>query len=171
MIACGDGIVRSKDANLLAINGGSITLSKDWAKYILKRMGWVKRRASSKAKVMVENFEEVKENFLLDVKNVVCMDEIPGELIVNWDQTGVNYIPVSSWTIQSEGAKKAEIVAKDDKCQITVVIAGSLKGDILPLQIIYQGKTPRCLPSVKFPSNWHITFSENHWSNEDTLYN
>ena len=98
------------------------------------------------------------------------MDEIPGELIVNWDQTGVNYTPVSSWTMQSEGAKKVEIVAKDDKRQITVVIAGSLKGDILPLQIIYQGKTPRCLPSVKFPSNWHITFSENHWSNEDTIY-
>ena len=39
VIACGYGIVRSKDANLLAINGGSITLSKDWAKYILKRMG------------------------------------------------------------------------------------------------------------------------------------
>lgn len=39
VIACGDGIVRSKDANLLAVNGGSITLSKDWAKYILKRMG------------------------------------------------------------------------------------------------------------------------------------
>ena len=170
VIACGDEIVRSKDANLLAINGGSITLSKDWAKYILKHMGWVKRRASSKAKVLVENFEEVKENFLLDVKNVVCMDEIPGELIVNWDQTGVNYIPVSSWTMQSEGAKKVEIVAKDDKRQITVVIAASLKGDILPLQIIYQGKTPRCLPSVKFPSNWHITFSENHWSNEDTMY-
>ena len=29
VIACGDGIVRSKDANLLAINDGSITLSKD----------------------------------------------------------------------------------------------------------------------------------------------
>ena len=46
VIACSDGIVRRKDANLLAINGGSITLSKDWAKYILKRMGWVKRCSS-----------------------------------------------------------------------------------------------------------------------------
>ena len=56
VIACGDEIIRSKVANLLAINGGSITLSKDWAKYILKHMGWVKRCASSKAKVMAENF-------------------------------------------------------------------------------------------------------------------
>ena len=119
---------------------------------------------------MVENFGQVKEDFLLDVKNIVLMDEIPGELIINWDQTGVNYIPVSSWTMQSEGAKKVEIIAKDDKRQITIVFAGSLKGDVLPLQVIYQGKTPRCLPSVKLPSNWHITFSENHWSNEDTMH-
>ena len=55
--------------------------------------------------------------------------------------------------MQAEGAKKVEIIAKDDKRQITVVIAGSLKGDTLPLQIIYQGKTPRCLPSVKFPTD------------------
>ena len=129
-----------------------------------------KRPASSKAKVMVENFEEVKKNFLLNVKNVVCMDEIPGELIINWEQTSVNYIPVSSWMMQAEVAKKVEIIAKDDKRQITVVIAGSLKGDTLPLQIIYQGKTPRCLPSVKFPSNWHITFNENDWSNKDTMH-
>ena len=75
VIAYGDGIVRNKYANLLAINGGSITLSKDWAKYILKGMGWIKRCASSKAKAMVEYFEEVEKDFLFDVKNVVCMDE------------------------------------------------------------------------------------------------
>ena len=63
VIACGDGIVRSKDANLLPINGGSITLSKDWVKYILKDMGQVKRHANSKAKVMAKNFEEVKKDF------------------------------------------------------------------------------------------------------------
>ena len=72
VIACGDTIVRSKDANLLAINGGSITLCKDWAKYIFKHMGWVKRRASSKAKVTVENIDEVKKNFLLDMK-MLCV--------------------------------------------------------------------------------------------------
>ena len=42
------------------------------------------------------------------------MDEIPGELIINWDQTVVNYILVSSWTVESEGTKKVEIIAKDD---------------------------------------------------------
>ncbi len=39
----------------------------------------------------VENFEELKEQYLIDV-----MDEIPDELVINWDQTGIHYVPVSS---------------------------------------------------------------------------
>jgi len=63
VIACGQGIVKSKDANLLAANDGTISLSKNWAKYVLKRMGWVKRRSSTKAKVVVQNFDEIKQIF------------------------------------------------------------------------------------------------------------
>ena len=42
-------------------------------------------------------------------------------------------------------------------------------GDFLPPQLVYQGKTTRCLPGVEFPEGWHITHSENHWSNEYTM--
>ena len=48
-IACAEGIVRSKDSNLLSCNGGHISLSKHWGKHLLSRMGYVKRRASTKA--------------------------------------------------------------------------------------------------------------------------
>lgn len=40
-----------------------------------------------------------------------------------------------------EGAERVEIVGVDDKCQITVVFAGSLTGDFLPPQLIYKGTT------------------------------
>ena len=39
----------------------------------------------------------------------------------------------------------------------------------MPIQLVYQGKTTRCLPQVEFPANWNITYSENHWSNENTM--
>ena len=113
----------------------------------------------------------LNKKFLKDAKSIIAMDEIPTDLIMKWDQTGINYIPVSSWTMESEGSKKVEIVAKDHKIQITVVLAGSLKGDFLPVQIIYEGKTSRCLPTVKFPLDWRSTFSGNHWSNEETMHN
>ena len=78
------------------------------------------------------------------------MDEICEDMIVNWDPTGVNYVPVSSWTMEEEGSKKIELIGKDDKGQLTVLFAGSLNGDLLPIQIIYQGKSSRCLPNSTF---------------------
>ena len=57
----------------------------------------------------------------------------------------------------------------DDKRQITAVFGASLSGDFLPLQLVYEGKTTRCLPTYSFPSTWNITYSANHWSNEETM--
>ena len=57
------------------------------------------------------------------------MDEIPLDLVINFDQTSINYIPVSSWTMEVEGAKRVEVAGKDDKRQITAVFAGSMTGD------------------------------------------
>ena len=62
-----------------------------------------------------------------------------------------------------------EITAVDDKRQITAVFGGSLTGDFLPIQLIYQGTTKRSLPTVEFPHDWHATFSHNHWANEETM--
>ena len=44
VIATGEGIVKDHDSNLLCENGGHIKLTKDWAKYLLQRMNFVKRR-------------------------------------------------------------------------------------------------------------------------------
>ena len=65
-------------------------------------MGFVKQRASTKAKIDIDDFEAVKEKFLFDVKVVVEMEEILHDLIINWDQTGIHYIPVGSWTMEKE---------------------------------------------------------------------
>ena len=99
-ISCAKGIVKNKDSYLLASNSGHIVLSKYWGKNLLKRMGFIKWRASTKAKVTIENFEEVKAQFLLNIKAVVEFEEIPFDLMINWDQTGINYVPVGSWTME-----------------------------------------------------------------------
>ena len=41
--ACAEGLVKSRDANLLQANGGHLTFSKSWAQSFLQRMGFVKR--------------------------------------------------------------------------------------------------------------------------------
>ena len=87
-------------------------------------------------------------------------------MVINWDQTGIHYVQVSSWTMEIAGLKQVEIAGGDNKHQITVVFVATLDGDFLPPQLIYQGKTPRCLPNIDFPVGWDITFSEDYWSNE-----
>ena len=137
VIGIGKGIVMGKDSNLLACNGGGIVLTKDWARNVLRRMGMVKRRSNTKAKVTVEEFDEIKKLFLLDIKNTTHMDEIPPQLIINWDHTGINYVPVSTWTMETPGTKRVEIIGKDDKRQLTAVLGCSMSGDFLPPQLIY----------------------------------
>ena len=60
-LACAQGIVVNEDANLLDVNGGHISLSKHWAKNFLHRIGFVKRKGTTKAKITIENFEVLKE--------------------------------------------------------------------------------------------------------------
>ena len=42
-----------------------------------------------------------------------------------------------------------------------------MSGELLPIQVICEGKTKRCLPKYNFPASFHATFSENHWSNTE----
>ena len=168
VMAAAEGIVKTKDSNLLAKNGGPILISKDWAKSLMTRMSFVKRRGSTKAKNFVSDFEEHKLQFLLDVRSIIEFEEIPESLIINWDHTGIHYIPVSSWTMEKQGSKRVEISGLDDKRQITAVLGVIMSGYFLPPQIIYTGTTTRCLPKVHFPAGWHITFTDNHWANEIT---
>jgi len=152
VMASGETVVRRTDKNLLKENGGPIDISKSWAKSLLSWMGHVKCKACSTAKLEPSHYEQLKEQFLLDIKIVVEMEDIPADLILNWDHTGINIVPGCPWTMEEKGAKRVNCVGLDDKCQITTVICVTLSGLFLPLQIIYQGKTAASLPIHSFPS-------------------
>jgi hypothetical protein len=64
------------------------------------------------------------------------------------------------------------IIGADDKRQITAVLASALDGTLLPLQLIFTGKTPACHPpstDASREARVHITHSPNHWSNQETM--
>ena len=169
-VAAARGILLSCDCSKLAEFGGHVTLNRFWAYSLLKRMNFVKRKVTTaKSKHAVAEFQRLKEEFLQDVVTTVEMEEIPSELILNWDQTGIKIVPSNTWTMEEQGSKQVDVAGSNDKWQITAVFCGSLVGDILPVQVIYQGKTSRCHPNHQFPPDWHITHSPKHWSNEDTM--
>lgn len=51
-----------------------------------------------------------------------------------------------------------------------MVASISFSGDVLPPQLIYQGKTERCHPNgVDFDNSWLIDHSESHWTTKTTF--
>ena len=127
-IACATGILRKRNSNLLAVNGGHVVLTKEWAHYLLHRLGYVKRKSNSKAKVTRSDFVQIQSHFLADIRAILEMEEVLPALVVNWDYTSLKYVPVSSWTMAKEGSKRVEISGIDDKRQITAVFAVALDG-------------------------------------------
>ena len=80
-------------------------------------------------------------------------EEVPTELILNWDQTGI----------------RVQMIGVNGKRQMTAIFCGALTCDFLPVQLVYNGKTPCCHPHFEFPLGWHITHFLNHWSTEQTM--
>ena len=159
-----EAIIANKDRTLVDI----LAPGKDWAKSLLSRMGFVKRKATTKAKISVKDFEARKTTFLNDVFTTIIMEGIPQELIVNWDHTALHYVPASSWTMEKKGSTRVPIAGIDDKHQVTTVLTCSMTGEFLTPQVIYQGKSTRSLPSYKLPADWDVTYTPKHWANEET---
>ena len=110
-------------------------------------MNYVERKATTTAKIDLSHFDELKEQYILDIKVVVEMMKIPSELVFNWDHTGINIVPGLQWIMEPKGSKRVELASLNDKRQITAVFCASLAGEFLPVQLIYQGKTTACLPN------------------------
>ena len=45
------------------------------------------------------------------------MNDIPDQLIINWDQTGVLLVPTGEWTMHHAGEKTIPIANSDDERQ------------------------------------------------------
>lgn len=61
-------------------------------------------------------------------------------------------------------------MGKGKKKQITGTFTVTMSSLFLPMQLIYEGKSPRSLlQGIMFPENFDLTLTPNHWSNEDKV--
>ena len=67
---------------------------------------------------------------------------------MNADQTPSKYVTTTNVTMAEQGTAHIPVEGGDDERAITVTVIQSLSGKILPSQIIYNGKTERCLPKM-----------------------
>ena len=115
-------------------------------------MGYVKRKGTTKAntKLPEERFQQMKASLLQQTVAVVTAHNIPPELIINLDETGVDLVPVGKWTIAPERSKRVEVMGLDDKRQITATFAAALDGTMLPMQLLYQVKLTAAILNSHF---------------------
>ena len=58
----------------------------------MTRMGLVKRKGTTAAKVTTETFDRLKEQFLAVIEAISI--SFPKALVINWDKSVVKYVPV-----------------------------------------------------------------------------
>lgn len=68
---------------------------------------------------------------------------------LNWDQTGVLIIPTGDWTMAEE---RTSAVYRDDKRQLTAVLAAAAVGEYTAPQLLYKRKNK--VPSTCKFSRW-----------------
>ena len=87
--------------------------------------------------------------------------------MINVDQTQSKYVPTTSVTMTEKNSKHVLKEGADDKRAITLTLAKSLSGDMLPFQIIHTGETSCSLPTAQFREGFLLGFNKFHWSNEE----
>ena len=73
------------DSTRLAEYGSSATLTIPYGKSLLRQINSTKRRATTKCNLPSEGLVEVKQSFLTKILQTVSLEEIPADLIFNWD--------------------------------------------------------------------------------------
>lgn len=148
---------------------GEIELGRKWAESLMARMNLVKRKGTKTARKVPENFEEIKRDFVKHIHDLKEQYDVTMDMIVNLDETGAKFVPVSEWTMAAKGSTQVPIASLDDKREMTVLITISADGHLLPTTMIYGGKTEKSLPAVSFPDGWLISQTANHWCNSDLM--
>ena len=105
---------------------------------------------------------EVKAKFLHHIVSAVIEHKIPDEFIINVDQTPSKYIPTENVMMAEKNSKHIPRKRGDDKRAITVTLAETLSETILPFQLVYQEKTRRSLPALKFPAGFSLNYNTKH---------
>ena len=148
------GVVKANEPDLLKEHGGHLELTEDLAQHLLKSMEWVKRKGTTgKVEPSEKFFQEEKFSYQREISRIISNYDIPLDLVLNLDQTRLSYVSPGKYTFCLKGTTTVPIKGVDDKRQNTATFTVSASGVFLPIQLIYQGKTKRCLQNLNSQKN------------------
>ena len=159
------GIIKS---NLTRYGGYlDFKITNGWIQSLYARMNLSRRMVTTSRPIVTRAlWNEVRYQFLNEIVTAVALYNIPDELIINVDQTPSKFVSTGNFTMAVTNSKQVAKKGSNDKRGMTITLAETLSGKMLPFQLIYHGKTSRSLPSVPFPDGFLLSYNEKHWSNE-----
>jgi hypothetical protein len=156
--------------------GHSLTVSRSWVrKYMQSQLSMSFRRQTTAAQKLPVDHEVQTMRAVQRVAFLCKQHSIGAERVINFDQTGLSYCPTSGQrTYEVSASKEATVVGAEDKRAITAVAGSTMSGELLPLQLIFGGKTSAVHPTAGVSSmltgaGHHITHSDSHWSSRETM--
>ena len=103
------------------------------------------------------------------IVNIIEKHNIPESLVLSHDQTPSKYVTVGRSTIAPKNSTRVGLGGSTDKCSITLTLAVTLDGKILPFQIIYRDKTDQSVPKITFPAKFSTSVNEKHCNNTEEV--
>ena len=164
-IASIKGIVKSHDPSLL----NYFDLSPSWARSLLKRMNFVRRKETKAAQKLPTDFPAIPYEFVNRVRTVIDKNVLPPAMFVNCNQTNIKFVPTSEYTLEERGSKQVSIIGMEDEKGMTVLLACFLSENLFPPRKLYSEKTTNCHPKFTFPADWDVRNTDSHWRNTDTM--
>ena len=105
-------------------------------------MGFVRRACATAQPEIPEGArKEAELIFHHEITSLVERYSIPPTLVINIDQTPLQYAPVSSRTMATENSKHVHLAGFFYKQDITGTLGITLSNKFLPMQLIFGGKT------------------------------
>eukprot|EP01061_Rhynchopus_euleeides_P041876 TRINITY_DN7318_c0_g2_i2.p1 TRINITY_DN7318_c0_g2~~TRINITY_DN7318_c0_g2_i2.p1 ORF type:complete len:762 (-),score=141.37 TRINITY_DN7318_c0_g2_i2:8-2293(-) len=165
------GLVKASDQPKRLVS--DTCLGVEWARKHLLAQGWSLRRKTTGVAVNPMIEAEAKKKLQDEVCEAREKHHVPLSLIFNADHTALQLYPTRGMTYNVKGDRRVPIRDGDAKLAITAFLGANAEGKLLPLQLIYRGKTERSHASfspkyAEYAREWHLTHNATHWATEQT---
>ena len=141
--------------------------SRGWVFSFFLRHNLSLRAKTSMSQKLLADLEKKIENFHSFVKNLRIDIEAEEGLIINMDETPMYFDIVPGRTVDTKGTKTVKVrMTGAEKRHITVVLAVSNNGNVLPLMIIFKGKREL---KLDVPRGYVVCVQEKGWVDEPIM--
>ena len=128
---------------------GQFCCSLNYIRGIMKDNGWRNVKPQGDTRKLPSNWAALRAAMVLRLAYFVFAHNIPKALVINADHTGIMFTQVkgSMWiTKDMAAAKDKSVKGHGDKRQFTLLATTAATGEMLPHQVVVEGKTVQSLP-------------------------